>query len=172
MEAPVLWGTSCHHVKGFDNWLVTNFNKSICLMVVWRDASMLYFIFLKKIFNNISSLWSTVRNKNFSNFSMTEDILKDELGSIGRDWRACDASFNPIRKWLSDNKKTMRAVFSLRDHYHIHMPLLKSLSRMWDLHLFLLLFLRDELTSRASLCPISNIFSKITSSITSSNVLV
>ena len=172
MEAPVLWDIGCHYVKSFDNWLVINFNKSICLMIVWRDVSMLYFIFLKKIFNNISSLWFTVRNKNFSNSSITEDILKDELGSIDRDWEACDKSFHSIRKWLSDNKKTMRVISSSRDHYHIHMPLLKSLSRVWDLHLFLLLFLRDKLTSRASLCPISNVFSKITSSIASSNALV
>ena len=172
MKTSVLWDISCHHAEGFDNWLVINFNKSICLMIVWRDASMSYFIFLKKIFNNISSLWSTVRNKNFSNFSTAEDILKDELGSIGRDWEACDMSFHPIRKWLSDNKKTMRAASPSRDHYHIHMSLLKSLSRVWDLHLFLLPFLRDELTSRASLCPISNVFSKITPSIASSNALV
>ena len=172
MKTSVLWDTDHHHVKGFDNWLVINFNKSICLMIVWRDASMLYFIFLKKIFNNILSLWSTVRNKNFSNSPTAEDILKDELGSISRDWGACGASFHPIRKWLSSNKKTMRAVFSSRDHYHIHMPLLKSLSRVWDLHLFLLLFLRDKLTSRTSLCSISNVFSKITPSIASSNTLV
>ena len=172
MKTPVLWDTGCHHVESFDNWLVINFNKSICLMIVWRDASMLYFIFLKKIFNNISSLWSTVRNKNFSNFSTAEDILKDELGSIGRDWGACGVSFHPIRKWLSGNKKTMRAASSSRDHYHIHMPLLKSLSRMWDLCLFLLLFLRDELTSKTSLCPIRNVFSKITSLIALSDVLI
>ena len=172
MKTSVLWDISHHCAEGFDNWLVTNFNKSICLVIVWRDASMLYFIFLKKIFNNILSLWSTVRNKNFSNFSTAEDILKDELGSIGRDWGVCGVSFHPIRKWFSDNKKTMRAVSSSRDHYHIHMPLLKSLSRVWDLHLFLLPFLRGELTSRASLCPISNIFSKATPSIALSNALI